>query len=339
MKTVALGSQGLQCGAMGLGCMGMSTAYLKEGETVDTNEITALFKRCAELGVTLLNTCEFYGADRANERLIGGTIAFSPDSFQIALKIGAVGDIDGGLQMDSTPARIKESVNAALRLLGVPCIDLIVQARQDPNTPIADVMNCFKELVQAGKVKYVGLSEVGPSLIREAHAIHPLTAVEQEWSLWSRDIERSIVPVCRELGIGVCAYSPLGRGFLTGALTKESINELGASDFRRVAQPRLQGEALDSNLALVEHVKSLAESKGCSAAQVSLAWLYKQAADLGVSMVAIPGTKRMKYLEANVAALDVELTGEDMALLNSVFSEEAVVGDRYPVKSLMFTDE
>jgi aryl-alcohol dehydrogenase-like predicted oxidoreductase len=316
MQKVALGSQGLTVSRQGLGCMGMSEFY---GERNDAESI-ATIHRALELGVTLLDTADVYGP-HTNERLVGKAIADRRDQAVLATKFGIVRDPDNPAArgVDGRPEYVKARCDDSLGRLGIDHVDLYYQHRVDPNVPIEETVGAMAELVAAGKVRYLGLSEAAPDTIRRAHAVHPMSALQTEYSLFERHPEQEILPTVRELGIGFVPYSPLGRGFLTGAFT--SLDDLDPDDFRK-GQPRFQGANLDRNLAIVERVRAVAEAHGATPAQAALAWVHAQ----GEDVVPIPGTKRRRYLEDNVAALDIALTADELGAL-----EEAGVahGDRY----------
>jgi aryl-alcohol dehydrogenase-like predicted oxidoreductase len=305
MQHVALGSQGLTVSRQGLGCMGMSEFY---GER-DDDESIATIHRALELGVTLLDTADIYGP-HTNERLVGRAVADRRERVVLATKFGIVRDPDNPAArgVNGRPEYVKARCEDSLQRLGIDHIDLYYQHRVDPATPIEETVGAMAELVAAGKVRFLGLSEAAPETIRRAHAVHPISAVQTEYSLFARDPEAEILPALRELGIGFVPYSPLGRGFLTGAF--RSLDELDGGDFRR-SQPRFQGENLDANLAIVERVRTVAASRGVTPAQVALAWVHAQ----GEDVVPIPGTKRRRNLEENVAAVDVDLGAEEIALL------------------------
>ncbi|PSL05446.1 aryl-alcohol dehydrogenase-like predicted oxidoreductase [Haloactinopolyspora alba] len=317
----ALGRSGLTVSALGLGCMGMSEFYGSR----DENESVATIRRALDLGVTFLDTADIYGP-HANEELVGRAIADRRDEVVLATKFGIVRDPDDPTKrgFDGSPEYVRAACDASLRRLGVDHVDLYYLHRVDPRTPIEDTVGAMAELVRAGKVGHLGLSEAAASTIRRAHAVHPIAALQSEWSLWSRDIESEIVDTCRELGIGLVPYSPLGRGFLTGAIT--SPDDLDADDFRR-NNPRFKGEAFARNLELVEAVRELAESKGVTAGQLALAWVLAQGADV----VPIPGTKRRRYLEENLGAIDVALTPDEVAQLDDIVP----AGERYPDMSFV----
>lgn len=320
-----LGSQGLTVSSEGLGCMGMSEFY----GTTDEGEGIATIHRAIELGVTLLDTADAYGP-HTNERLVGRAIADRRDKVVLATKFGIVRDpADPSARgFDGSPAYVRSAADASLRRLGLDHVDLYYLHRVDPRTPIEETVGAMAELVAAGKVRYLGLSEARPETIRRAHAVHPISALQSEYSLWSRDPEAEILPAVRELGIGFVPYSPLGRGFLTGTI--RSQDDLEAGDFRR-HNPRFAAGALDANLALVERVRELAAEKGVTPGQLALAWVLAQ----GEDVVPIPGTKRRRYLEENVAAASVSLSGDDLARLDAAAPVGAAAGDRYPDMSFV----
>jgi len=311
---------GLTVSAQGLGCMGMSEFY---GPT-DEAEGIATIRRALDLGVTMLDTADMYGPF-TNELLVGKAIAGRRDEVVIATKFGNERAPDGArLGINGRPEYVHQACDASLRRLGVDVIDLYYQHRVDPDTPVEETWGALGELVQAGKIRFAGISEAAPETIRRAHATHPVTALQTEWSLWTRDVEvDGVLDTARELGIGFVAYSPLGRGFLTGALSKPE--ELPASDFRRYL-PRLQAQNLDANVALADAVRVMADEKGVTAAQLSLAWVLHQ----GPDVVPIPGTKRVRWLEENVAAADLVLSADDLARLDELAPPGAAAGERYP---------
>ena len=319
METRKLGSQGLETSAIGLGCMGMSEFY---GEG-DDDESIATIKRSLELGVTFLDTSDMYGRGH-NEELVGRAIAERRDEVVLATKFGIRrGDDPSDRSIDGSPAYVKQACEASLRRLNVDHIDLYYQHRVDRSTPIEETVGAMGELVSEGKVRYLGLSEAAPDTIRRAHATHPISALQTEYSLWTRDPEEEILPTIRELGIGFVAYSPLGRGFLTGQIQSE--DDFAEDDFRRF-NPRFKGENLQRNLELVERVREMADGKGATPGQLALAWVLAQGDDIAP----IPGTKRVRYLEENAGAIDVELTEDDLARLDELAPVGAAAGDRYP---------
>ncbi|RHW28105.1 aldo/keto reductase [Nocardioides immobilis] len=314
----------LTVSALGLGCMGMSEFY----GTADEGEAIGTIHRALDLGVTLLDTADMYGPF-TNEQLVGRAIASSQhgrDVVQIATKFGNERLPDGTrVGINGRPEYVHAACDASLARLGVDVIDLYYQHRVDKTVPIEETVGAMAELVTAGKVRHLGLSEASAATIRRAHATHPITALQTEYSLFTRDIEDEILPTIRELGIGLVPYSPLGRGLLTGTIT-ESGGAAGDGDFRRSAYfPRFQGDALAANLALVDNVRALAEEKGATPGQVALAWVLAQ----GPDVVPIPGTKRTRYLEENVAAAAVQLTDDDLVALEKAVPRDAVAGDRY----------
>jgi len=314
-----LGTQGLEVSSLGLGCMGMSEFY----GTADEGEAIATIHRALELGITFLDTADMYGWG-ANERLVGKAIADRRDQVVLATKFGNVrGEHGEFLGIDGSPEYVRSACEASLSRLGVDTIDLYYQHRVDLKTPIEETVGAMAELVQEGKVRYLGLSEAAAATIRRAQAVHPISALQSEYSLWTRDAEPEILPTVRELGIGFVAYSPLGRGFLSGRI--KSVDDLEETDFRRRG-PRFQEENLRQNLALVGEVEAVAAAKGVTPSQLALAWVLSR----GDDVVPIPGTKRRTYLEENAAAADVELTAAELERLERAFPAGAAAGDRYP---------
>ena len=319
MKTRKLGS--LEVSALGLGCMGTSAFY---GST-DEAESTATIQRALELGINFLDTAQLYGP-LTNEELVGRAVKGRREQYVIATKFARrmdsakPGDMSTIGPLDGSAEHVRSSIDISLRYLGTDYVDLFYQHRVDPNVPIEETVGAMGELVAQGKVLHIGLSEAAPETIRRAHAVHPVTAVQTEYSLWSRDPEREVLPTCRELGIGFVPYSPLGRGFLSGRF--RSPDELDETDFRRTG-PRFTGRNLEANLRLAAKVAEVAEEKGITPAQLALAWVLAQGEDL----VPIPGTKRRSYLEQNAAAVDVELTDEDLRRIDAELP--TVAGERY----------
>ena len=310
--------QGLEVGAMGLGCMGMSELYGRadEGEAIRT------IHRALELGIDFLDTADMYGPF-TNEKLVGRAIGDRRDTVVLATKFGNVrGENGERLGIDGSPEYVRKACDASLERLGTDHIDLYYQHRVDQTVPIEETVGAMAELVTEGKVRHLGLSEASPDTIRRAHTVHPITALQTEYSLWSRDPEAEILATTRELGIGFVPYSPLGRGFLTGRFTRPEDFDEG--DFRR-NHPRFQGENFTRNLDLVDRVREIASEKGCAPGQLALAWVLSR----GEDVVPIPGTKHVRYLEENVAALDVQLTDDDLARLDDVAPAGAAAGDRY----------
>lgn len=328
MKTRTLGRQGLDVPAIGLGCMGMSWAY---GEADETESIRVLH-RALDIGVTFWDTAEMYGPF-ANEELVGKAIqGHRREDVTIATKFAMkFGPNREPIGLDSSPAHIKWSVEGSLRRLGTDYIDLYYQHRLDPKTPIEDTVGAMADLVKAGKVRYIGLSEVGPGTIRRAHATHPLSAVQWEYSLWTRAVEDKVLPAMRALGIGLVAYSPIGRGFLSGKIT--SIDDLSASDWRR-NNPRFQGENFDHNLGLVRAVEKIAAKHGVTPAQVALAWVLRRGDDI----VPIPGTRQIKYLEENTAAAEIALPAAAWTEIDAALVSFDVAGARYPEAAMRMLD-
>ena len=324
MRTRTLGPDRIPVSALGLGCMGMSDFY---GPRDDAQSVATIDK-AVELGVTLFDTADMYGPF-TNERLVGQALAPHRGRVLIATKFGIVRDpADPSRRgVNGRPEYVRASCDASLQRLGVDTIDLYYQHRVDPNTPIEDTVGAMADLVTAGKVRYLGLSEAGSETIRRAHAVHPIAALQSEYSLWSRDIEDGIIATCGELGITLVAYSPLGRGFLTGAIRR--VEDFAADDYRRHS-PRFQGENFSRNLTLVDEVSAIATHAGCTPAQLALAWVLAQGDDI----VPIPGTRRISALEENIAALDVSLSADDLARLAAVAPRGAAAGDRYPTEMM-----
>ena len=317
MQTRKLGSQGLEVSAQGLGCMGMSEFYGPGDEA----ESIATIHRALDLGMTFLDTADVYGP-YTNERLVGRAIAGRREEVVLATKFGNQRLDDGRRVVNGKPDYVRQACDASLERLGVDHIDLYYQHRVDRSVPVEDTWGAMAELVQAGKVRHLGISEAAPATVRRAHAVHPVSAGQYEWSLFTRDLEDEVLPALRELGIGVVAYSPLGRGFLSGRIT--SPDDFGEDDFRR-NHPRFTGENFARNLELVDRVRELATGKGATPSQLAIAWVLAQ----GDDVVPIPGTKRRSYLEENLGALEVELTPEDLAAIEEVTPRGSVAGARY----------
>jgi aryl-alcohol dehydrogenase-like predicted oxidoreductase len=319
MQKRTLGSEGLEVSAQGLGCMGMSEFY----GTADEGEAVATIQRALELGIFFLDTADMYGPF-TNEKLVGRAIAGRRDEVVLATKFGNERGEDGSfLGINGKPDYVRKACEASLQRLGVDHIDLYYQHRVDKTVPIEETVGAMKELVEEGKVRHLGLSEASPETIRRAHAVHPISALQTEYSLWTRDPEDAVLPTVRELGIGFVAYSPLGRGFLSGAITKPE--DLAEDDFRR-HNPRFQRENFGKNLELVDRVREIADEKDVTPGQLALAWLLHQSEDV----VPIPGTKRRSYLEENAAASEIELTGDELARIDDAAPAGVAAGERYP---------
>ncbi len=319
MEKRKLGRDGLEVSALGLGCMGMSEFYGAGNEA----ESISVMQRAVDLGITFFDTADMYGSGR-NEELVGRALRERRNQVVIATKFGNVRGENGAFQgIDGRPEYVRSACEASLHRLGMDVIDLYYQHRVDPATPIEDTVGAMADLVREGKVRFLGLSEAAPATIRRAQAVHPIAALQTEYSLWSREPEKEIFSTVRELGIGFVPYSPLGRGFLTGRF--KSADDLAPDDWRR-NNPRFQGENFKKNLQLVAEVDKIAREKGCTPSQLALAWVLAQGDDL----VPIPGTKQTRFLEENVGALNVRLTEEDLARMDNVFPLDAAVGTRYP---------
>ncbi len=324
-----LGRSGLKVSAIGLGCMGMSDFY--DPKRRNDEESIRVIHRYLDAGGDFLDTADMYGVGR-NETLVGKAIQGRRDGVVLATKFGNVRGPNGEfLGVRGDPAYVRECCDASLRRLGVDVIDLYYQHRVDPKTPIEDTVGAMAELVKAGKVRYLGLSEAAPATIRRAAKVHPIAALQTEYSLWSRDVEEEVLPTVRELGIGFVAYSPLGRGFLTGQF--KTIDDLPADDWRRNV-PRFQGENFQKNLELVKKIEWLAAAKGCTPSQLALAWVLAQGDDI----VPIPGTKRVKYLDENLGAVNVRLTADDLAEIDAILPAGVAAGSRYSDLAMQVID-
>ena len=324
MQQRQLGTQGLRVSALGLGCMGMSEFYGRSEEA----ESVATIQHALDLGITFLDTADMYGPFR-NEEVVGRAIRGRRDAVVVATKFGIVRSATDPRvrRIDGRPAYVQQACEASLKRLGVGHMDLYYQHRVDPSVPIEETVGAMKALVQAGKVRFLGLSEAKPDTIRRAHAVHPITALQTEYSLWSRDPEDEILPTLRTLGIGLVPYSPLGRGFLTGHI--RTVDDLEPGDFRRTS-PRFQGENFQKNLVLVDRVTAMARQKGCTPAQLALAWLLAQ----GEEIVPIPGTKTRPRLEENAGAVQVRLSPEDIQAIDRIASPGVAAGDRYAAEGM-----
>ena len=327
MRQRRLGGQGLVVSSLGLGCMGMSEYY----GALDDAESVATIHRALDLGITLLDTADVYGP-HTNERLVGRAIAGRRDAIVLATKFGIVRGADPKSRgVNGRPEYVRASCDASLQRLGVDHIDLYYQHRVDPNVPIEETVGAMADLVRQGKLRYLGLSEAAPATIRRAHAVHPISALQTEYSLWSREPEDEILPTCRELGIGFVAYSPLGRGFLTGRFRR--FEDLPPDDYRRTV-PRFQSGNLEKNLGLVKRVEEIAREKGCTPAQLALAWLLAQ----GEAIVPIPGTKQRRRLEENAASTNVTLTAAELGRIEAVAPQGVAAGERYPAGMQRFVN-
>ncbi|WP_411344012.1 aldo/keto reductase [Paenibacillus sp. WLX1005] len=323
MEKITLGQQGLSVSRLGLGCMGMSEFYAGRDEQESLRTLDMAFDK----GITFYDTADMYGSGH-NEEFIGPFIRQHRDEVVLATKFGNVRGEDGSYQgIKGTPEYVRQACEKSLKRLGVDVIDLYYQHRVDPNVPIEETVGAMAELVREGKVRYLGLSEAAPETIRRAHAVFPISALQTEYSLWSRDVEDEILPLCRELGIGFVPYSPLGRGFLTGQI--QSFNDLAEDDYRR-SSPRFQGDNFQKNLDLVERIKEIATEKNCPPSQLALAWLLAQGNDIAP----IPGTKKTKYLLENVGAVDISLTPEELQRIDAAAPKGAAVGERYNESSM-----
>jgi aryl-alcohol dehydrogenase-like predicted oxidoreductase len=318
MEYRRLGRSSLVVSAMGLGCMGMSQSY----GTPDEPESIATIHHAIERGITFLDTADMYGAGQ-NEELLGRAIQKRRNEIILATKFGNVRHPDGSIRVNGRPEYVQQACEASLSRLGISAIDLYYQHRVDPDVPIEETIGAMARLVEQGKVRYLGMSEAGAKTIRRAHATYSITALQNEYSLWTRDPEEQILDVCRELGIGLVAYSPLGRGFLTGQI--KSNDAFAPNDFRRIS-PRFQGDNFQRNLSLVERIQQLASEKSCTPAQLALAWVLAQ----GQHVVPIPGTKRRSYLDEDLGAFDLQLTEADLSRMNEIAPRGIAAGARYP---------
>jgi aryl-alcohol dehydrogenase-like predicted oxidoreductase len=327
MQKRKLGREGLEVSALGLGCMGMSQSYGAR----DDEESLATIDRALELGINFLDTADTYGAGH-NEEFVGRAIAGRRDEVVLATKCGFIWDENGKQRgVDGSPRHVHEACEASLSRLGVEVIDLYYLHRVDPQVPIEDTVGAMSELVTQGKVRFLGLSEVSAQTLRRAHSVHPITALQSEYSLWTRDVESEVLPACLDLGIGFVPFSPLGRGFLTGQI--KNPEDFPEGDMRRHL-PRFQGENFQKNIELVRQIEKIAGEKGCTPAQLALAWVLAQ----GDTIVPIPGTKRRKYLEENIGALEVELSAADLQRINETMPQEAIAGARYSEEMMRMVD-
>ncbi|MEO1245627.1 MAG: aldo/keto reductase [Pseudomonadota bacterium] len=327
MQTRELGSSGLHVSAIGLGCMGMSEFYGPRDEA----QSLATLKHALDVGVSFWDTSDIYGP-KTNEVLVGRALEGGRDRVTLATKFGIIRDDNGEfVGLNSRPEYVREACDASLKRLGVDYIDLYYQHRVDPETPIEETVGAMARLVEEGKVRHLGLSEASADTLRRAVSVYPIAALQTEYSLWSRDIETDILPTCRELGIGLVAYSPLGRGFLSGQI--KTIDDLADDDWRR-GNPRFQGENFEKNLELVELIQEIADEKSCTPAQLALAWLLAQ----GDEVVPIPGTRRSERLDENAGAVDVELSSADLAAIQAAFPRDAATGSRYPEAAMQMLD-
>ncbi|XP_077253060.1 putative aldo-keto reductase 2 [Tasmannia lanceolata] len=328
MENIKLGSQGLEVSAQGLGCMGMSAMY---GPPKPEEDMIRLIRHAVETGVTFLDTSDVYGPF-TNEILVGKALKGIRDKVQLATKCGAMFGADGSVIVNGTPAYIRAACEASLERLGTDYIDLYYQHRIDTKTPIEISIGAMKELIEEGKIKYIGLSEASASTIRRAHAVHPITAVQLMWSLWNREIEEEIIPTCRELGIGIVAYSPLGMGFLSAG--PNIVTNLDVTDLRKIT-PKFQGSNLEYNARMFERLEEMAKRKGCSPGQMALAWVHHQGKDVSP----IPGTTKIENFNSNRAAAFIKLTPEEMEELDAISGKGATMGDRYPEGFMKFNWE